>query len=149
MLVLLLSELSLCKRFLAGDIFGGWLNGIQSILPEYTKESLKHLLFGVSPSQRPDVQLPGILCLSRLLPSHLDSAQTFHLVIAFMLGVSVTEVPYTASLDLESLDSIFGVGHGSRVARLVGNNMCFEAVFILLSMIRVLLHQVGLPITAT
>ena len=151
MLVLLLSDPSLRKRFVVGDIFGGWLSGMQNTLPEYTKERQRHLHFSLSSSHRPDIQLQGILCLARLLPNHLESAQTFHLVIALMLGVSVTEVPYTAGLDLESLDSIFGVGRSTKGSRLASGNMCLEAVFILLSMVRVLLHQVMplLPHTIT
>ena len=142
MLVLLLSDPALRKRFVVGDIFGVWLAGIQNALPDYTKECQRHLHFSLSSSHHPDIQLPGILCLARLLPNHLESAQTFHLVIALMLGVLVTEVPYTAGLDLESLDSIFGVGRSTKVSRLADGNMCLDAVFVLLSMVRVLLHQV-------
>ena len=41
---------------------------------------------------RPELQLPGALLLSRLLPQHLNSSQTFLLVIALLLGVPVIEV---------------------------------------------------------
>ena len=44
------------------------------------------------PPSRPELQLPGALLLSRLLPQHLKSSQTFLLVIALMLGVPVIEV---------------------------------------------------------
>ena len=76
----------------AGDIFGGWLHGINSVLPEYTQEIEKLLLFSSSPVNRPEVVLPGAMILSHLLPHHISSPQPILLMIAMLLGVHVTEV---------------------------------------------------------
>ena len=52
------------------------------------------------------------------------------------------QVPYSAPLDLESLDAVFNIRHGSVQARQAGARLCPEAVHVLLAMTRELLHQV-------
>ena len=78
--------------FIKGDIFGGWLHGIQTVLPDYSDEIHKTLLFSLSPDTKPELMIPGPLILSRLLPYHLSSPQAFLLMIGLLLGTPVTEV---------------------------------------------------------
>ena len=54
-LICLLSESSIRKRFLSGNIFGGWLYGIHSALPDYASEIKKTLLFSGSKTHRSDL----------------------------------------------------------------------------------------------
>ena len=85
--------LSLCVFVvILGEVFGGWLHGIRSVLPEYAKEVKKTLLFSSAPTDHPELLLPGHLMLAHLLPSHLSSSQPVLLMIAMLLGVHVTEV---------------------------------------------------------
>ena len=75
-----------------GDIFGGWLHGMRTVLPDYSDEIHKIILFSLSPDTKPEVPVPGPIILSRLLPYHLSSPQTFLLIIGLLLGTPVTEV---------------------------------------------------------
>ena len=88
--------------------------------------------------------LPGAAVLSILLPNHLQSPQVFLLVFAILLGNSGNDIPFSASFDLEALDSIFHVGSLLQSGQQV--RLCPDAAYILLAMTRVLLHQVC-PVT--
>jgi len=57
-----------------------------------------------------------------------------------LLGRTCTDIPFSASFDLETLDSILQLGNSSQMVQQV--QICPDAVYVLLAMIRVLIHQV-------
>ncbi|XP_019848853.1 PREDICTED: WD repeat and FYVE domain-containing protein 3-like isoform X2 [Amphimedon queenslandica] len=141
LVLILLSDSKLRKNFTNGDIFGGWLHGMRTVLPDYSDEIHKIILFSLSPDTRPEVSIPGPIILSRLLPYHLSSPQTFLLIIGLLLGTPVTEIPYTAPLTIDSLSSIFDISHNSKSTQRANSRLYPDAVFVLLAMIRLLLHE--------
>ena len=62
------------------------------------------------------------------------------LVIALLLGKPVSDVPNNAPFDLESLDSVFQMSSMEHKGKM---NICMDAVYILLTITRVLLHPVS------
>ena len=78
--------------YITGEIYGGWIHGIANILPDYAKEMQRVLLFSTSPANYPDYFVPGTLILSKLLPHHLSSPQTFLLTFGLLLGTPDNEV---------------------------------------------------------
>ena len=48
--------------------------------------------------------LPGATLLSQLLPSHSQSSQVYLLMVAILHGRTCTDIPFSASFDLETLD---------------------------------------------
>ena len=83
--------------------------------------------------------LPGVAVLSSLLPHHLGSPQVFLLMIALLLGKTGLNIPFSAPFDMETLDIVFQVGDSAAMNSV---RLCPDAAFVLLSMARVLLHQV-------
>ena len=123
-----------------GDIFGGWVYGFETISPEICK-LLESSTINFNPLKRSvHTPLAGATLLSQLLPSHSQSSQVYFLMVAILLGRTCTDIPFSASFDLETLDSIFQLGNSSQTVQQA--KICPDAVYVLLAMIRVLIHQV-------
>lgn len=73
---------------------------MRTVLPDYSDEIHKIILFSLSADARPEVSIPGPIILSRLLPYHLSSPQTFLLIIGLLLGTPVTEVIHWQSREV-------------------------------------------------
>ena len=61
-------------------------------------------------------------------------------MVAILLGRTCTDIPLSASFDLETLDSIFQLGNLSPMVQQA--KICPDTAYVLLAMIRVLIHQV-------
>jgi len=61
-------------------------------------------------------------------------------MVAILLARTCTDIPFPASFDLETLDSIFQLGNSSQMVQQA--KICPDAAYVLLAMIRVLIHQV-------
>ena len=140
LVLLLSSDRRLLARFQEGDIFGQWVKGFERLTPEMLS-MLETSVTQLNPlkSSQSQFPLPGTAILSHLLPHHLHSAQVFLLLVAFLLGCGVQDIPFSAPFDMETLDNIFDIGNPARMAT---TQICPDAAFILLAMARVMLHQV-------
>ena len=139
-LVQLLSDSTLLQRFQEGDIFGDWVCGFETISPEMCK-LLEKSTTNFNPLKRSmHTPLPGATLLSQLLPSHSQSSQVYLLMVAILLGRTCTNIPFSASFDLETLDSIFQLGYSSQMIQQA--KIFPDAASVLLTMTRVLIHQV-------
>ena len=152
-LVQLLSDQNLLNRFRDGNLGCRWLKEAQGYLFELVPQMNQHfhLKFHsiLSPGKEQSwkelkafCSLPGFCLLNNLLPKHKESPQVYLLVIALLLGKSVFDVPNNAPFNLESLDSIFQM---SSMEHKLKVNLCMDAVYILLTITRVLLHPVRVP----
>ena len=139
-LVQLLSDSTLLQRFHEGDIFGDWVYGFETISPEMCK-LLESSTSNFNPLKRTmHTPLPGATLLSQLLPNHSQSSQVYLLMVAILLGRTCNDIPFSANFDLETLDSIFQAGNSSQMVQQA--KICPDAAYVLLAMIRVLIHQV-------
>ena len=140
MLIQLLSVEKLQQKFHEGELFGPWVKGFEKLPPEMLT-LLETSVTQINPlkphSQFP---LPGIAVLSSLLPNHLHCAQVFLLMIAFLLGKTGLDIPFSALFNMETLDNVFQVGNTAVMSNV---KLCPDAAFVLLAMARVLLHQVS------
>ena len=138
-LVQLLSIEKIQQKFHDGDIFGPWLKGFETLPPEILAQ-LETSVTQINPLKPNSFPLPGIAVLSHLLPHHLHSPQVFLLMIAFLLGKTGLDIPFSATFHMETLDNVFQVGNSAAMSNV---RLCPDAVFVLLAMARVLLHQVS------
>ena len=150
-LVQLLSDQGLLSKFRDGNLGCRWLKEAQGYLFELVPQMNQHfhLKFHsiLSPGREQGwkelksfCSLPGFCLLNNLLPKHKDSPQVYLLVIALLLGKPVSDVPNNAPFDLESLDSVFQMSSMEHKGKM---NICMDAVYILLTITRVLLHPVS------
>ena len=89
--------------------------------------------------------IPGFHLLSFLLPHHCESPQAFLLLIALLLGQPVSNVPYGAPFNSDTLMGLFESSK-SRVKTLKRKSqkvLNLDAVRVLFSLLRHLLHQVS------
>ena len=85
--------------------------------------------------------IPGFYLLSNLLPRHKESSQIYLLLIALLLRKPVSDVPISQLFNLESLDSVFQLSNMDHRHKLK-IDVCMDAVNILLTITRILLHPV-------
>ena len=138
-LIQLLSVEKLQQKFHEGDIFGSWVKGFEK-LPMEMRNMLETSVTQVNPLKlNAQFPLPGIAVLSHLLPHHLHSPQVYLLMVAFLLGKTGLDIPFSASFNMETLDNMFQIGNTAGMANV---RLCPDAAFVLLAMGRVLLHQV-------
>ena len=136
-LVQLLSDSTLLQRFHEGDIFGDWVYGFETISHEMCK-LLESSTSNFNPLNRTmHTPLPGATLLSQLLPNLSQSSQVYLLMVAILLGRTCNDILFSANFDLETLDSIFQAGNSLQMAKI-----CPDAAYVLLAVIRVLVHQV-------
>uniref|UniRef100_A0A672QYT0 WD repeat and FYVE domain containing 3 n=1 Tax=Sinocyclocheilus grahami TaxID=75366 RepID=A0A672QYT0_SINGR len=160
-LVVLLSNQSILSRFKEGLSGGGWLDHTDSVL---TNKIGTVLGFNVGRSaggrstlreiNRDACHFPGFPVLQTLLPKHTNVPEIYFMLMALFLQQPITELPDSLQVhvsinqsqscltfDLDSIWTfIFGVPSSS--ATVVGSihNMCTEAAFLLLAMLRSMLN---------
>lgn len=131
----LLREHTLMQRFLAGEVFGGWLHGMESLCPEmcvkFERSKFNPLRSSVAAS------LPGVSLLTHLLPRHPQCSRALLILFGLMLGTPPTEVPPSGMVDVETMDSIFSL-------KATKGPVCYDAAFILLAVVKDMLHNVSL-----
>uniref|UniRef100_A0A671LJE3 WD repeat and FYVE domain-containing protein 3 n=1 Tax=Sinocyclocheilus anshuiensis TaxID=1608454 RepID=A0A671LJE3_9TELE len=159
-LVVLMSNQSILSRFKEGLSGGGWLDHTDSVL---TNKIGTVLGFNVGRSaggrstvreiNRDACHFPGFPVLQTLLPKHTNVPEIYFMLMALFLQQPITELPDSLQVhvsicthlltqfDLDSIWTfIFGVPASS--ATVVGSihNMCTEAAFLLLAMLRSMLN---------
>uniref|UniRef100_A0A673H4J8 WD repeat and FYVE domain-containing protein 3-like n=1 Tax=Sinocyclocheilus rhinocerous TaxID=307959 RepID=A0A673H4J8_9TELE len=147
-LVVLMSNQSILSRFKEGLSGGGWLDHTDSVL---TNKIGTVLGFNVGRSaggrstvreiNRDACHFPGFPVLQTLLPKHTNVPEIYFMLMALFLQQPITELPDSLQFDLDSIWTfIFGVPASS--ATVVGSihNMCTEAAFLLLAMLRSMLN---------
>ncbi|CAH1794598.1 unnamed protein product [Owenia fusiformis] len=151
LLVTMLSHSTSLQRFREGTHGGGWLNDTEAVL----KSSYGIVVgFNMSSSNNKSQQnheinqdtshIPGFTSLQWLLPKHSDIHELYFLLMALLLGQPVKRLPECEQFDLDSVWTfIFGVPASQSGAKKANNRaeLCPEAAFVILSMIRYMLNQ--------
>uniref|UniRef100_H3DD36 WD repeat and FYVE domain containing 3 n=1 Tax=Tetraodon nigroviridis TaxID=99883 RepID=H3DD36_TETNG len=162
-LVVLLSNQSILNRFREGLCGGGWLDHTDSVL---TNKIGTVLGFNVGRSaggrstvreiNREACHFPGFPVLQTLLPKHTNVPELYFLLMALFLQQPVTELPdslhihvsiftlffrsFVLFFDLDSIWTfIFGMPASSATVGSI-HNVCTEAAFLLLAMLRSMLN---------
>ncbi|XP_035514187.1 WD repeat and FYVE domain-containing protein 3 [Morone saxatilis] len=149
-LVVLLSNQSILNRFKEGLCGGGWLDHTDSVL---TNKIGTVLGFNVGRSaggrstlreiNRDACHFPGFPVLQTLLPKHTNVPELYFLLMALFLQQPVTELPDSLQVhfDLDSIWTfIFGMPASSATVVSSIHNVCTEAAFLLLAMLRSMLN---------
>ncbi|KAM9447222.1 WD repeat and FYVE domain-containing protein 3 isoform 4-T5 [Clarias gariepinus] len=149
-LVVLLSNQSILSRFKEGLCGGGWLEHTDSVL---TNKIGTVLGFNVGRNaggrstlreiNRDACHFPGFPVLQTLLPKHTNVPELYFLLMALFLQQPVTELPESLQVhfDLDSIWTfIFGVPASSATVVSSIHNVCTEAAFLLLAMLRSMLN---------
>ncbi|XP_066568174.1 WD repeat and FYVE domain-containing protein 3 isoform X2 [Amia ocellicauda] len=149
-LVVLLSNQAILSRFKEGLSGGGWLDQTDSVL---TNKIGTVLGFNVGRSaggrstlreiNRDACHFPGFPVLQTFLPKHTNVPELYFLLMALFLQQPVTEMPENlqVNFDLDSIWTfIFGVPASSGAVVGSIHNVCTEASFLLLAMLRSMLN---------
>ncbi|XP_041084029.1 WD repeat and FYVE domain-containing protein 3 isoform X2 [Polyodon spathula] len=147
-LIVLLSNQPNLTRFKEGLTGGGWLDHTDSVL---TNKIGTVLGFNVGRSaggrstvreiNRDACHFPGFPVLQTFLPKHTNVPELYFLLMALFLQQPVTELPGNLQFDLDSIWTfIFGVPASSGPAVGSIHNVCTEAAFLLLGMLRSMLN---------
>ncbi|KAF5299222.1 hypothetical protein FQA39_LY02395 [Lamprigera yunnana] len=152
-LVVLCSISALMNRFKEGSSNGGWLHHT-----ELVTQNKMAVVLGYQANNAHGIDLksdslhvPGFQVLGWLLPTHLEISELYFLLTALMMGQPVKLLPANCSrFDLDSVWSyLWGTSLNSQPVSTVAPkvNLCSEAVVVLLSMARSMLHseQINLP----
>ncbi|XP_068949127.1 WD repeat and FYVE domain-containing protein 3 isoform X2 [Petaurus breviceps papuanus] len=148
-LVVLLSNQSVLIKFKEGLSGGGWLEQTDSVL---TNKIGTVLGFNVGRSaggrsaireiNRDACHFPGFPVLQSFLPKHTNVPALYFLLMALFLQQPVTELPENLQFDLDSIWTfIFGVPASSGTVVSSIHNVCTEAAFLLLGMLRSMLNS--------
>uniref|UniRef100_A0A8D1L6M3 WD repeat and FYVE domain-containing protein 3 n=1 Tax=Sus scrofa TaxID=9823 RepID=A0A8D1L6M3_PIG len=148
-LVALLSSPSILVKFKEGLSGGGWLEQTDSVL---TNKIGTVLGFNVGRSaggrstvreiNRDACHFPGFPVLQSFLPKHTNVPALYFLLMALFLQQPVSELPENLQFDLDSIWTfIFGVPASSGTVVSSIHNVCTEAAFLLLGMLRSMLHS--------
>ncbi|KAJ8286942.1 hypothetical protein GJAV_G00045160 [Gymnothorax javanicus] len=147
-LVVLLSNQSILARFKEGLCGGGWLDHTDAVL---TNKIGTVLGFNVGRNaggrstvreiNREACHFPGFPVLQSFLPKHTNVPELYFLLMAMFLQQPVTELPENLQFDLDSIWTfIFGVPASSGAVVGSIHNVCVEAAFLLLAMLRSMLN---------
>ncbi|XP_072479062.1 WD repeat and FYVE domain-containing protein 3 isoform X2 [Notamacropus eugenii] len=148
-LVVLLSNQSVLIKFKEGLSGGGWLEQTDSVL---TNKIGTVLGFNVGRSaggrsaireiNRDACHFPGFPVLQSFLPKHTNVPALYFLLMALFLQQPVAELPENLQFDLDSIWTfIFGVPASSGTVVSSIHNVCTEAAFLLLGMLRSMLNS--------
>ncbi|XP_013358180.1 PREDICTED: WD repeat and FYVE domain-containing protein 3 isoform X2 [Chinchilla lanigera] len=148
-LVVLLSNPSILVKFKEGLSGGGWLEQTDSVL---TNKIGTVLGFNVGRSaggrstvreiNRDACHFPGFPVLQSFLPKHTNVPALYFLLMALFLQQPVSELPENLQFDLDSIwKFIFGVPASSGTVVSSIHNVCTEAAFLLLGMLRSMLNS--------
>ena len=139
-LIQLLTDSILRVKFHEGDIFGGWVQGFESIssdMSQMLSTSVSHFN-PLKPST--NSQLSGASALSYILPHHAHLSHVFLLLVASLLGKSSTDIPFSSQFNTETLEDLFSIGDTTNMAQQF--KIFTDAAYVLLALTRSLLHQV-------
>ncbi|KAG5834255.1 hypothetical protein ANANG_G00259620 [Anguilla anguilla] len=151
-LVVLLSNQPILARFKEGLCGGGWLDHTDSVL---TNKIGTVLGFNVGRNaggrstlreiNREACHFPGFPVLQSFLPKHTNVPELYFLLMAMFLQQPVSELPenlqFSSQFDLDSIWTfIFGVPASSGAVVGSIHNVCTEAAFLLLAMLRSMLN---------
>ena len=139
-LIQLLTDPTLRLKFHDGEIFGGWVQGFDSI-----STNMSRLLSTSVPNFNPlrpstNSQLAGASVLTYLLPHHAHLSHLFLLLVANLLGKASTDIPYSSQFNTETLEDLFSIGDTTNMAQQY--KIFTDAAYVLLALTRSLLHQV-------
>ena len=129
----LLREHAIMQRFLTGELFGGWLHGMESLCPDMCVRFERSRFNPLRASN--STSLPGIPLLTQFLPKHPQCSKSLLILFALMLGTPSTDVPPSGTVDVETMDTIFSL-------KATKGPVCYDAAFILLAVVRDVLHNV-------
>ena len=139
-LIQLLTDPTLRVKFHEGDIFGGWVQGFDSISSDMSRllsRSVSHFN-PLKPST--NSQLSGASVMSYILPHHAHVSHLFLLLVASLLGKSSTDIPFSSRFNTETLEDLFSIGDTTNMAHHF--KIFTDAAYVLLALTRSLLHQV-------
>ena len=139
-LIQLLTDPTLRVKFREGDIFGGWVQGFDSISMDMSRllsRSVPHFN-PLKPST--NSQLSGASVLTYILPHHAHVSHLFLLLVASLLGKSSTDIPYSSQFNTETLEDLFSIGDTTNMAHQF--KIFTDSAYVLLALTRSLLHQV-------
>ncbi|KAB0793199.1 hypothetical protein PPYR_12819 [Photinus pyralis] len=152
-LVVLCSISALMNRFREGTSNGGWLHHTEIVTHNKMAVVLGYHannLHGID-AKSELLHIPGFQVLGWLLPTHLEIAEVYFLLTALMMGQPVKLLPVNCTkFDLDSVWAyLWGSSLNNQPVSSVAPriNLCSEAVVVLLSMARSMLHSehAGLP----
>lgn len=144
-LIVLCATPVLMTRFREGISNGGWLRNTEQVTHNKMAVVLGYQLNSMhgNDSKSEALHIPGFQHLGWLLPSHLEIPEVYFLLTALMMGQPVKLLPGDTKFDLDSVwaflwgASVTNQPVSSVVTRV---NLCSEAVVILLSMARSMIH---------
>lgn len=134
------------SRFREGSSNGGWLRHIEQI----TNNKMAVILgvhqvanLGTDPKSE-GLHIPGFKYLDWLLPAHLEVPEVYFLLTALMMGQPIKMLPSEKKFDLDTVwaflwGSTLNNQPISTIAPRV--NLCQEAIVVLLSMARHIVHS--------
>lgn len=145
-LIVLCSTPALMNRFREGSSNGGWLRHTEIVSHNKMAvvlgyQSTNH---GNETIKSEALHIPGFQQLSWLLPAHLDVPETYFLLTALMMGQPVKLLPADSKLNLDTVWAfLWGVPLNSQPVNSIAPRViiCPEAVVILLSMARAMIHK--------
>lgn len=151
-LVNVLADPTLLAKFREGNLGCKWLKEARGFVFELVPQMNQHYQQQFNNLLSPGgiqawknlkdfCSMPGFYLLSNLLPRHKESSQIYLLLIALLLRKPVSDVPISQLFNLESLDSVFQLSNMDHRHKLK-IDVCMDAVNILLTITRILLHPV-------
>ena len=129
----LLRDHTIMQKFMAGELFGGWLHGMESLCPDMCVKFERSKFNPLRASN--STLLPGIPLLTQFLPKHPKCSRALLILFALMLGTPSTDVPPSGTVDVETMDTIFSL-------KATRGPVCYDAAFILLAVVKDMLHNV-------
>ncbi|XP_044762510.1 WD repeat and FYVE domain-containing protein 3 [Coccinella septempunctata] len=145
-LVAMCANPTLMIRFREGSGNGGWLRHIEQITHNKMAVILgvHHVASYGNDSKSEGLHIPGFRYLEWLLPAHLEVYEVYFLLTALMMGQPIKMLPSEKNFDLDTVwaflwGSTLNNQPISTVAPRV--NICQEAIVVLLSMARHIIHS--------
>ncbi|XP_061175428.1 WD repeat and FYVE domain-containing protein 3-like isoform X2 [Saccostrea echinata] len=149
LLTILQNPASLLK-FREGTPGGGWLSNTEPVLKQHVGVMLGLNISTKNTGQKRELnqevcKVPGFTALQWLLPKHSNIPEVYFLMMALLLGQHVNKLPTDVELNIDKVWTvIFGVPASKPVsiaAKEKHADLCPEAAFVILSMIRSMLNQ--------
>lgn len=140
-LIQLLTDSNLRLKFHEGEIFGGWVQGFDSISSDMSRLLSTSVAYFNPLKPATNTQLSGACVLTYILPNHAHLSHLFLLLVANLLGKSSTDIPYSSQFNTETLEDVFSIGDTTNMAQQY--KIFTDAAYVLLALTRSLLHQVS------
>ncbi|KAK9687952.1 FYVE zinc finger [Popillia japonica] len=145
LLVVISSNQTLMTRFRDGTCNGGWLRHTEQVTHNKMAVVLGCPVNNSSGSdlKSEGLNIPGFQHLGWLLPAHLEVSEIYFLLTALMMGQPVKLLPGETKFDLDTVWAfLWGATVNNQPVSSVTPriNFCSEAVVVLLSMARAMIH---------